>query len=160
MYKRQAQARGACAAPARVVPALLRTLPEGLDPLSGQLFARDFRLGEVARLLQTTRANVAHVAHDDERDEAEHHAEVLHVARALAERTMAQCIGRGMFRMASRARRATATWRTPRLCLALRTLPRGAALCAKIQFESMWASACTAISSADATPLWLSLIHI
>lgn len=123
-----AQARGACAAPARVVPALLRTLPEGLDPLSGQLFARDFRLGEVARLLQTTRANVAHVAHDDERDEAEHHAEVLHVARALAERTMAQCIGRGMFRMASRARRATATWRTPRLCLALRTLPGGGVL--------------------------------
>ncbi|KAI3613912.1 hypothetical protein CBS9595_004089 [Malassezia furfur] len=122
-----AQAGGAHAAGrVRVAPALLRTLPDGLDPLSAQLFAHDYRLAEVARMLQTTHANVAHVAPDDERDEAEHHAELVHTARTLAERTMAQCVGRGAFRMASRAVRATATWRTPRLQLALRALPGGA----------------------------------
>lgn len=110
----------------RVAPSLLRTLPDGLDPLSAQLFAHDYRLAEVARMLQTTHANVAYVAPDDERDEAEHHAELVHTARTLAERTMAQCVGRGAFRMASRAVRATATWRTPRLNVALRALPGGA----------------------------------
>ncbi|KAI3624922.1 APC1 [Malassezia furfur] len=79
----------------RVAPSLLRTLPDGLDPLSAQLFAHDYRLAEVARMLQTTHANVAYVAPDDERDEAEHHAELVHTARTLAERTMAQCVGRG-----------------------------------------------------------------
>lgn len=112
---------------ARVHPSLLRTLPDAsLDPLCAQLFSKDYRLSDVARMLQTTSPNAAHIAHDDERDELEHHAELLQTARTLAERTMAQCIGRGMFRMASRALRPTATWRTPRLCLALRTYPGGA----------------------------------
>ncbi|WFD43647.1 Anaphase-promoting complex subunit 1 [Malassezia psittaci] len=101
----------------------LRTLPDGLDPLSALLFAHDYRLAEVARMLQTTHTNTAHVAHDNEQDEVEHHAEVLQLARTLAERTMAQCIGRGMFRMASCSLRPTSTWRTPRLNLNLRTFP-------------------------------------
>ncbi|WFC99973.1 Anaphase-promoting complex subunit 1 [Malassezia yamatoensis] len=101
----------------------LRTLPDGLDPLSALLFAHDYRLVEVARMLHTTHTNTAHIAHDNQQDELEHHAEVLQLARTLAERTMAQCIGRGMFRMASCSLRPTSTWRTPRLNLNLRTLP-------------------------------------
>ncbi|PKI83660.1 Anaphase-promoting complex subunit 1 [Malassezia vespertilionis] len=116
-------------AEAHVPTKLYRTLPDHeLDPLSAQLFPKDYRLCEVARMLQTTRPNSAMVHHDEDRDEPEFQAEVFAQGRALAERTMAQCIGRGMFRMASHALRSTVTWHAPRLCLALRTFPGGGLL--------------------------------
>ncbi|WFD31543.1 Anaphase-promoting complex subunit 1 [Malassezia sp. CBS 17886] len=118
---------GAPQTPGRVNAALQRTLPRdaALDPLSAMLFSKDFRLGDVVRLLQTVAPNVAHIR-EDGGDEEERAARTAACARAYAARTMAQCVGRGMFHMASRALRKTGTWRTPPLCLALRTLPDGA----------------------------------
>ncbi|KOS16503.1 negative regulator of mitosis [Malassezia pachydermatis] len=115
----------ACAAvtgtpPARVPAMVQRTLPPGLDPLSAQLFREDYRLGDVARMLSTTQVHVARLSPDDA------HERGPLLAQKVSERTMAQCIGRGMFRYASHKLRMTGTWRTPRLCLRLRTFPDGA----------------------------------
>ncbi|WFD23515.1 Anaphase-promoting complex subunit 1 [Malassezia equina] len=100
------------------------TLPPGLDPLSAHIFPRDYRLAEVARMLCTTRVQTARLPTDETGTSPAASA----LARTLAERTMSQCVGRGMFRLASQTLRTTGTWRTPRLCLALRTLPDGAML--------------------------------
>ena len=119
------------ALPCRVNARLRKTLPGGvpLDPLSAQLFSHDYRLAEVARMLRTDAAATtnAPVLEDAEKEEAERHAEALALSRALADRTLAACVGRGMFRMASRALRTTGTWSTPRVCAAVRTA-HGAAL--------------------------------
>lgn len=104
------------APPARVSPAMCATLAPGLDPLSAHIFHKDYRLHDVARMLDTTTLHTARL---------EEHDDGFALARSLAERTMAQCVGRGLFRYASRTLRATGTWRTPRLCLSLRTLPHG-----------------------------------
>lgn len=108
-----------------------RTLPADtpLDPLSAHLFAADDRLAEVARMLATHTPNAVHVVHpDDAADEAERQADALAAARAMAARTMALAVGRGMFRLASRPLASTGTWTTPRICLAVRTLPDGGTL--------------------------------
>ena len=114
----RAQVHGA--AHARVPARLARTLPPGLDALSGVVFRHDYRLAEVAEMLATTRAHAAVTAGAPDDDESARNAAALVAARAVAERTMAQCIGRGMFQFVSRALRSTGTWRTPRLCLAAR----------------------------------------
>lgn len=119
-----ARSPAAPAPPATVRAARHATLPPGLDPLSAHVFHRDYRLAEVARMLCTTRTQTARLP----TDEMGTSPAAAALARTLAERTMSQCIGRGMFRLASQTLRTTGTWRTPRLCLALRTLPDGALL--------------------------------
>ena len=129
---RRADAKAAAfgAPPATVPASMLTTLAPGLDPLSAQIFHADFRLLDVARMLMTTHPHTARMPVDV--DDAAAAASSLPtsamataMAKALAERTMAQCVGRGLFRYASRPLRTTGTWRTPRLCLTLRTLPDG-----------------------------------
>ncbi|WFD36213.1 Anaphase-promoting complex subunit 1 [Malassezia cuniculi] len=110
--------------------ALHALLPDtALDPLSAQLFSADDRLAEVARMLATHTPNTVYVVHPDEAaDEAERQADAVAAARSMAARTMAECVGRGMFRMASRPLETTGTWTTPRICLAVRTQPDGGTL--------------------------------
>lgn len=110
--------------PVTVRAARQATLPPGLDPLSAHIFHRDHRLAEVARMLCTTRVQTARLPTDETGTSPAASA----LARTLAERTLSQCVGRGMFRLASQTLRTTGTWRTPRLCVALRTLPDGALL--------------------------------
>ena len=116
LCRADAQAAAHGAPPARVPPAMCTTLAPGLDPLSAHIFHKDYRLHDVARMLDTTAQHTARL---------EEHDDGFALARSLAERTMAQSVGRGLFRYASRTLRATGTWRTPRLCLSLRTLPHG-----------------------------------
>ncbi|WFD27606.1 Anaphase-promoting complex subunit 1 [Malassezia nana] len=97
------------------------TLADGLDPLSAHVFPRDYRLAEVARMLCTTRTQTVRLPPEEAGTSPA--ASVL--ARALAERTLSQCVGRGMFRLASQTLRTTGTWRTPRVCTTVRTLPDG-----------------------------------
>ena len=100
-----------------------------LAPAHAQLFTADDRLAEVGRMLATHVPNTVHVVHpDDAAGEAERQEDAIAAARAMAARTMAQCVGRGMLHLASHPLESTSTWTTPRVCLAVRTQPDGGSL--------------------------------
>ena len=110
-----------------VSKSFLKTLPRNvaMDPLSAQIFSKDFRLAEVAKMLQTTESNTVYVAEGEGLSESAvvelHNRAVM----GLAERTKAIPVGRGMLLMASKPFQVTRKWDIPRLCLSVKVIPRG-----------------------------------
>ncbi|KAK0556030.1 Anaphase-promoting complex subunit 1 [Tilletia horrida] len=106
--------------------AQLRTLPkkEHVDPLSAALFASDFRLEEVTKMMYTSGPIVVDFAERDEKKtDAEVKEEQSRIYWSVTERIKATTVGKGAFMLMSKPMVDTKLWDMPNLCLDLKGEP-------------------------------------